>query len=72
MRRRRDPFARETYIPIRHKGGSCHECGSTRPVYDVKMESDGGRIAMMRGGPFCSWGCAEMYHGGQIGRSDLR
>jgi len=68
VRRRRDPFGRMEYIPIRVKGASCTECGSTGRVYDVKIESDGGRSAMMRGAPFCSWGCAEAYHGGAIGR----
>lgn len=65
MRRRRDSFGRQTFVPIRseRKTDSCGECGTSGRVYFVRIESDGGRNSMARGGPFCSWSCAESYHG---------
>ena len=69
MRRRRDSFGRMTYVPRRVKDArGCRWCGSTGKLYEVEAQSDGGRSGYLRGGPFCSWACAESYHGGLIGR----
>lgn len=74
MRQRRDPFARESYRPraiAQAQGGSCGWCGQTsyprHPLYIICIERDGSRDDDMRG-KFCSWDCAESYHGTRIGR----
>jgi hypothetical protein len=88
MRRRRDPFGRVTYVPVRWSldlspAGQCVNCGQRDPkdtrshanadtspkhrVYSVSVEHDGGRSDTMSG-EFCSWDCAEAYHGEDIGR----
>lgn len=60
MKRRRDPFARENYIPERIDGIDCSWCGC-RPAYRIRIEPDAGRDAYVKG-QFCSWSCAETYH----------
>jgi hypothetical protein len=71
MRRRRDPFARESYIPQRTTGGTCSWCGQSpiryHRLYTIRVESDGGRDYTLQG-QFDSWTCAETYHNGRIGR----
>lgn len=71
MRQRRDPFARVTYVPVKSTRLTCDQCGADRqrgrPIYDVLEDSDGGRSGFIAGG-FCSWSCAEAYHGRGIGR----
>jgi len=71
MRMRRDPFARMEYHPTKSTRLTCDWCGQQRgkgrPIYDIRQESDGGRSSFITGG-FCSWSCAESYHGQEIGR----
>jgi len=67
MRQRRDPFARQTLVPVRQLGAECAECGDTRRVYGVRLDSDGGRTDTLKGS-FCSWACAEAYQGVRLGR----
>lgn len=67
MRRRRDPFARESYIPER-VDEECSWCpADSRRVYRIRIERDGGRDACIDG-QFCSWACAENYHNAKIAR----
>lgn len=65
MRSRRDPFARETLVPVKIQGGKCSWCGQgpqpRHPIYRVVVERDGGRDHMIEG-QFCSWGCLDTYH----------
>lgn len=73
MRQRRDPFARITYVPVRFPNTApCDWCGTPptkgRPIRVIRSESDGGRSNFLTGG-FCSWSCAESYHGNPIGRA---
>jgi hypothetical protein len=77
MRRRRDPFARMTYVPVvntRYPDASptCIECGQPaqprRPLYMIKIESDQNNRDYVMRGTFCSWSCAESFHDAQIGR----
>lgn len=82
MRRRRDPFGRETHLPQRNTDASCAWCGAVDPrrpasiplganverrIYDLTTETDGGRWTKWSRS-YCSWSCAEAYHGGTIGR----
>ena len=73
MRRRRDVFARMTFVPRPNRDAkTCAWCGTPRaprrPLYSVTCESDGGRASTLRE-EFCSWSCAESYYGeGRIGR----
>lgn len=61
MRRRRDSFGRQTFIPERAPGAACDYCGQKDPLstilterdavhrcYRVMCESDGGRSAYVR------------------------
>jgi hypothetical protein len=77
MRRRRDPFARETLVPViestfPHTLG-CSWCGQPaakrRPLYMIQVDRDAStrEPACMRG-VFCSWDCAEAYTGGRLAR----
>lgn len=72
MRQRRDPFARITLVPVpmQHASLTCDWCGTPRaprrPIYALRQESDGGRSSVITGG-FCSWSCAEAYHGTTLG-----
>jgi hypothetical protein len=78
MRRRRDPFARVTYIPVvnthyPNASPTCIECGTRaqrrHPLYLIRIESDdGSRSNEMTAGVFCSWSCAEAFHDARIGR----
>lgn len=77
MRQRRDPFARITYVPTplgSYAGAhtACAWCGATpaprRPLREIRQESDGGRTSTLSG-VFCSWSCAESYHGSPLGGS---
>jgi hypothetical protein len=71
MRARRDPFARVEYIPERSERTTCDFCGTPRakghPIRNIRQESDAGRSNFLTGA-FCSWSCAEAYHGANIGR----
>lgn len=71
MHARRDPFARVSYMPHPTKPEGCTECGAfpipRHPNYTIIVQSDGGRSAPLSG-VFCSWQCAETYHGHRIGR----
>lgn len=80
MRRRRDPFARETHLPMRNPDAACAWCGSRDPrrpaamdadverrIYDLVTEHDAGRRTKWSHA-YCSWSCAESYHGDTIGR----
>lgn len=66
MRSRRDSFGRQTLIPERSTRLTCDWCGQQRgkghPIRDIRCETDGGRSFYLTGG-FCSWSCAESYHG---------
>lgn len=72
MRRRRNAFARVTYVPERcpQKHRECDWCGQgpmpRRPLYAIRLENDSGRNDYLRG-HFDSWQCAEAYHDGRIG-----
>lgn len=61
MRRRRDSFGRQTFVPHVLRIGSCDWCGREDRVYSVRVEQDSGREGSVRG-VFCSWDCAEAYH----------
>mgnify|MGYP001590499053 FL=1 len=65
MKRRRDPFARESYIP-ELVDGECWWCPDTRRAYRIRIEPDSGRETYIKG-RFCSWTCAESYHNTKIG-----
>ena len=68
MRSRRDPFARESFVPVRQHNTTCQWCGNAeRRAYSVQRETDGGRTSSLTG-TFCSWSCAESYHGEPIAR----
>ncbi len=75
MRARRNPFARESYVPVKVPTNdpvlaqlrpiTCSWCSQTawprHPLYQIRVESDGGRSNVIRG-QFCSWADAEAYH----------
>lgn len=79
MRRRRDSFGRQTFVPVRERQGCCDLCGQFDPIrargkalpthriYSIRVESDGGRTFTV-GGEYCSWSCAEAYTGSEFPR----
>lgn len=87
MRRRRDPFARCTYVPVRRDDYLCSFCGAADPrraqttpaliaapkarIYRITVENDSGRDNALTGA-FCSWPCAEAYHGVSLGLGGRR